>query len=141
MSTASNEPQYGPLGPGQTPVKDPLKGLGGVCAAALSMEAITMGLVLTVIGRIDNGIYWTSFNWIYVTVLAVVLFLLAFLQRFSWALPAALICQVFALGGFFIHPSMGVVAIVYILVWWYILHLRSRLLARMKMGLLTTQHM
>ena len=37
--------EYGPLGPGHDPVKDPLKGLRGVMAGTLIMEFITFLLV------------------------------------------------------------------------------------------------
>ncbi len=83
------EPEYGPLGPGHAPEKDPLKGFRGVASGTLVMEAITMGLVLTVIGRIDSGAYWTAGNATFVIAVAVVHLVLAFLQRFSWGLPAA----------------------------------------------------
>ncbi|AIG64554.1 membrane protein [Corynebacterium atypicum] len=134
-------PQPGPLGPGHAPEKDPLKGLRGVMAGTLVMEAISFALVLTVILRVDNGAYWTTFNWGFVTALSLAFLLLAFLQRFQWAFRTALVLQVVALAGFFVHPSMGIVAILFICVWAYILHLRSNLIARMERGLLTTQHM
>lgn len=135
------EPEYGPLGPGHAPEKDPLKGFRGVASGTLVMEAITMGLVLTVIGRIDSGAYWTAGNATFVIVVAVAHLVLAFLQRFSLGLPAALVLQVISLGGFFVHPSMGIIALIFCAVWWYLMHLRSRLVARMERGLLTTQHM
>lgn len=133
--------EYGPLGPGHAPEKDPMKGLRGVISGTLVMEAIAMALVLTVILQIDNGAYWTTFNWVYVTAVAVAHLLVAFVQRFTWGLPAALVLQVFALAGFFVHPSMGIMALIFIAVWWFILHLRRNLIERMKRGLLTTQHM
>lgn len=133
--------EYGPLGPGHAPVKDPMKGLVGVMSGTMMMQAITFYLVLTVILRVDNGSYWTTFNWMYVTVLATVMLVMSFLQRFKWALPVDLAIQVFALAGFFIHPSMGVMAIVFLLVWAYLLYLRKNLIERMRRGLLTTQHM
>lgn len=133
--------EYGPLGPGHAPEKDPMKGLRGVISGTLVMEAITMALVLTVILQIEGGAYWTTFNWVYITVVALAHLVLAFLQRFRWALPAALVLQVFALAGFFIHSSMGIMALIFIGVWWFILHLRSSLIERMRRGLLTTQHM
>lgn len=132
--------EYGPLGPGQAPVKDPLKGLRGVMAGVLAMEAITLFLVLTVILQVDGGAYWTTFNWVYVTVVATAHLVMAFLQRLPFALPINLLLQVFALGGFFVHPSMGIMALIYIAVWWYLLHLRRNLIERMRRGLLTTQH-
>ena len=66
----------------------------------------------------------------------------AFLQRFSWALPVNLALQaILLIGGFFVHYSAVMVAVIFIIVWWYLLHLRSTLIERMKRGWLTTQHM
>lgn len=134
-------PEYGPLGPGKAPVKDPMKGLRGVMAGTMCMEAISILLVLTVILRVDEGAYWTTFNWGYVTFVGVAMFLMAFLQSRPWALAVNMGLQVLALLGFMVHVSMGIVAIIFILVWWYLLHLRRNLIERMKRGLLTTQHL
>ncbi|WP_182000706.1 DUF4233 domain-containing protein [Corynebacterium diphtheriae] len=136
-----SDEQYGPLGPGHAPVKDPMKGLRGVMAGTMMMEAISFYLVLTVILRVDNGAYWTTPNWVYVTAVSTVMLLLSFLQGKKWALGADIGIQVFALAGFFVHVSMGIMAIVYIAVWWYLLYLRKNLIERMKRGLLTTQHL
>ncbi|CAB0871219.1 hypothetical protein FRC0393_01888 [Corynebacterium diphtheriae] len=136
-----SDEQYGPLGPGHAPVKDPMKGLRGVMTGTMMMESISFYLVLTVILRVDNGAYWTTPNWVYVTAVSTVMLLLSFLQGKKWALGADIGIQVFALAGFFVHVSMGIMAIVYIAVWWYLLYLRKNLLERMKRGLLTTQHL
>lgn len=141
MSTNDEDIEYGPLGPGHEPVKDPLKGLRGIMAGAMVMEAITFYLVLTVILRVDNGAYWTTFNWIFVTTVATAMLILSFLQSKPWAIKANIGMQIVALTGFFIHPSMGVVAVLFAAVWWYIMFLRRNLIERMKRGLLTTQHM
>ncbi|MFP7364270.1 DUF4233 domain-containing protein [Corynebacterium callunae] len=141
MSKRDEAVEYGPLGPGHDPVKDPMKGIRGVMAGTLVMEAITIALVLTVILRVDNGVHWTTFNWVYVTVIALAHLVAAFLQKFSWAIPLNIGLQVLALLGFFIHPAMGFAAIIFIIVWAYLLYLRSNLIDRMKRGLLSTQHL
>lgn len=142
MSKAQEpETEYGPLGPGHAPEKDPMKGIVGVFSGAMCMEAITFYLVLTVIARVDNGEYWTTGNWVFVTALATVMLVWAFFQRSRWAIPMNIALQVVALAGFLVHPAMGIVALLYIAVWGYILYLRSALIERMKRGLLTTQHM
>ena len=54
--TDKNGPaEYGPLGPGSEPVKDPIKGLSGVLSGTLIMESITILLCLTVILKINDG--------------------------------------------------------------------------------------
>ncbi|NLZ58259.1 MAG: DUF4233 domain-containing protein [Corynebacterium sp.] len=141
MSKRDETVEYGPLGPGHEPLKDPMKGIRGVMAGTLVMEAITIALVLTVILRVDNGAYWTTFNWVYVTAVAVAMLLAAFMQRFTWSIPMNLGLQVLALAGVFVHFSMGIVAVIFILVWVYLLFLRKNLIERMRRGLLTTQHL
>lgn len=141
MSKRDETVEYGPLGPGHEPLKDPMKGIRGVMAGTLVMEAITIALVLTVILRVDNGSYWTTFNWVYVTAVAVAMLVAAFMQRFNWSIMMNMGLQVLALAGVFVHFSMGIVAVIFILVWVYLLFLRKNLMERMKRGLLTTQHL
>jgi len=119
-----------------------MKGIRGVMAGTLFLEAITILLILTVILKVNDGAYWTTFNWVFITVVGVAHVLMSGLQRFSWALPVNLALQVILLvGGFFVHYSAVMVAIIFIIVWWYLLHLRSTLIERMKRGWLTTQHL
>ncbi|MDO5076129.1 DUF4233 domain-containing protein [Corynebacterium sp.] len=140
MSESTQPVEYGPLGPGHAPDKDPMKGLRGVMAGTLVMEAIAILLVLTVIARVDDGVYWTTLNWGYVTAVGIAMLAAAFVQRQPWAIWLNLALQVFAVAGFFVHSSMGVMALIFAAVWWYILHLRRNLIERMRRGLLTTQH-
>lgn len=132
--------EYGPLGPGHAPAKDPLKGLRGVMAGTLVMESIALLLVLTVIARVDDGKYWTTFNWVFVLAVGLAMFVLAFMQKRSWAMTVNVALQVIAVGGFLVHPSMGIMALIFVAVWIYIFYLRKNLIERMKRGLLTTQH-
>lgn len=140
--THDEQPEVSPLGPGHAPEKDPMKGIRGVMAGTLFLEAITILLILTVILKVNDGVHWTTFNWGFITAVGVAHIVMAFLQRFSWALPVNLVLQaVLLIGGFFVHYSAVMVAIIFIIVWWYLLHLRSTLIERMKRGWLTTQHM
>lgn len=132
--------KFGPLGPGHEPVKDPMKGLRGVMAGTLVMEAISIWLVLTVILKVDGGAHWTPLNWGYVTAVGAAMFLWAFMQKRPFALPVNLALQVLAVLGFFVHPSMGIMGLIFVVVWGYILVLRKNLIERMRRGLLTTQH-
>ncbi|STC68638.1 DUF4233 domain-containing protein [Corynebacterium pilosum] len=136
-----SDENYGPLGKGHEPAKDPMKGLNGVVAGVLFLEAITIFLSLTVILKIDDGQLWTTFNWGYITALGVAHTVLAFLTRFKWALPVAVILQVFLLAGIFIHWSVFAIGVMFAVVWWFVLTLRRNMIERMKRGLLTTQHL
>ncbi len=136
-----SEPPVSPLGLGHAPVKDPIKGLSGVLAGTLIMEAITILLILLVVLKIDNGAHWTTFNWVYITVIGVVHVLLAFVQKRPWALWADLAVQIPLIFGFFIHWSVSVVGIMFGIVWFFIVKLRSEMVQRMRRGYLVTQHL
>ena len=132
--------KYGPLGKGHAPANDPLKALRGVLAGTLVLEAICILLVLTVISRVDDGAAWSAVNMGYVTVLGLAMFVMAGMQGRKWAIPVDIALQVLAVAGFFVHPSMGAVGLVFAAVWAYILHLRKQLIERMEKGMLVTQH-
>ena len=134
--------EYGPLGPGATPVKDPLKALSGVLAGTLVLESITIFLALTVILQIDSGRYWTPLNWGIVVALGAAHFLLAFVQRRPWGLKAVIVLQVISfIAGFFVHWSLMFIVGMFIMVWWFVLTLRTDIAERMKRGMLVTQHL
>lgn len=136
------EPEYGPLGPGSAPVKDPIKGLSGVMAGTLIMEDITIFLCLTVILKIQEGALWTTFNWVFVTVMGVAHVVAAFVQRRPGALWINLALQVpLIVGGFFVHWSVAAVGIMFAIVWFLVVKMRSDILERQRRGLLTTQHL
>lgn len=134
-------PEYGPLGPGHDPVKDPMQGLVGVLSGTLVLEAITVFLILPVLLKVDDGQLWTTFNWAYVTVIGIALVVMSFLQRVPGALWIDLALQIPLICGFFIHWSVGVVGVIFGLVWFYIVKLRSEMVQRMRGGYLVTQHL
>lgn len=135
------EPDVSPLGPGRTPVKDPLAGLGGVLSGTLVMEAMTILLILLVILKVDGGSHWTTFNWVYVTVLGIAHVMMAFLQRLPGALKINLALQIPLIFGFFVHWSVTAVGIMFGVVWFFILKLRRDMIERMRGGYLVTQHL
>lgn len=130
-----------PLGMGHAPVKDPIKGLSGVLSGTLIMEAITVLLILLVVLKIDGGAHWTTFNWVYITVIGLAHVALSFVQRRPWALWADLALQIPLIFGFFIHWSVSVVGIMFGIVWFFIMRLRSEMIQRMRHGYLVTQHL
>lgn len=132
--------EYGPLGPGHELENDPMKGIRGVMAGTHILEAIVILLVLTVVTRVDSEVNGTALNVTFVTVLGLSFIVAAFLQKMKFANLLNIGLQVVALLGFFVHPSMGFVALLFAATWWYIYHLRNTLLQRMRRGLLPGQH-
>ncbi|MTE13256.1 DUF4233 domain-containing protein [Nocardia aurantiaca] len=121
------------------PATDPWKGLRGVMAGTLVLEAITVLLALPVISAVGGGLRWWSI--LYVVGLAVVMFLGAGLQRRPWAIPFNLALQVALLLGGFIHLSILVIGVVFVAVWVFVLFLRADVKKRMEAGLLPSQRM
>lgn len=136
----SKPPKVGPLGPGHAPVKDPLKGLNGVLSGTLVLEAITVLLALLVVLKVDSGEHWTTFNWVYITVIGLAHLVMAFLQKVPGAMWINLALQLPLIFGFFVHWSVTVIGVVFGLVWYFIVKLRSEMVQRMRGGYLVTQH-
>lgn len=136
------EEEVGPLGLGQDPVKDPFKGLNGMISGTLVLEGIAILLSLLVVLKVEAGALWTPFNWGFITALGVIHFLLPAFVNKSWIIPVVLVIQVIGMVvGFFIHWSVFAMVAIFLLVWAFMLHLRSSLIERMRRGLLTTQHL
>ncbi|MEV3960139.1 DUF4233 domain-containing protein [Nocardia sp. NPDC050193] len=118
---------------------DPWKGLRGVMAGALVLEAITVLLALPVVADIAGGITWVSGT--YLVVLALVMIAGAGLQRRSWAVPFNLGLQVLVLIGGVFHLSIAVIGVIFLVVWVFILLLRADVKRRMDEGTLPSQRM
>ncbi|MCT1411340.1 DUF4233 domain-containing protein [Corynebacterium sanguinis] len=140
-SKRTSRPQTSPLGPGHAPVKDPLKGLNGVLSGTLIMEALTVFLILLVVLKVDGGAHWTTFNWVYITVIGLAHVVMAFLQRLPGALWINLALQIPLVFGFFVHWSVTAVGVMFAVVWFFIIRLRADIIARMERGFLVTQHL
>jgi hypothetical protein len=130
-----------PRGEGHAPSVDPWKGLRGIMAGTLVLEAIVIGLVLTVIARVDDGAHFQPWKVWFVSVLAVAMLLASGLQRRPWAIPLNLVLAGLAvLPGWIVHWSMGVCGLMFAVVWAYILFLRRDLARRIAGGYLASQH-
>ncbi|GAB0103633.1 DUF4233 domain-containing protein [Nocardia sp. JMUB6875] len=130
-----------PEGSGEVPppATDPWKGLRGVMAGTLVLEAITVLLALPVISAVGGGLRWWSI--LYVVGLAVIMFLGAGVQRRPWAIPFNLALQVALLLGGFIHLSILIIGVVFVAVWAFVLFLRADVKKRMEAGQLPSQRM
>lgn len=140
QSSAGGRDRTSPLGGGHDPSVDPWKGLRGIMAGTLFLEAIVIGLVLTVIARVDDGAHFQPWKVWYVSLLAVAMLVAAGLQRRPWALTLNLTLAGLAVAGFVVHWSMGISGILFAVVWAYILYLRGDLARRIEGGYLASQH-
>ena len=116
---------------------DPWKGFRGVMAATLILEIITVLLALPVVAKVGGGLTGTSTA--YLVGFAVLLVLLAGMQGRSWAIWANLGAQLILIGGFFLHPAVGFIGVLFALVWAVIAYMRAEVLRRQRLGLLPGQ--
>lgn len=102
--------------------QDPLRGLRGIFAATLVLEAIVVGLALLVVGRLGGGLGGPA--GLYTAGLALAMVLAAFVQRRSWGLGLALTLQAAMVAGWFAHPALGGLGLLFVLVWSFLLYVR-----------------
>jgi Protein of unknown function (DUF4233) len=116
---------------------DPMKGLRGVYAATLTLEAIVVALALLVLPKFGDGA--TPFGVTVISGLAVAMVVAAGLQRRPWGLGLALGLQVVMIACGLLVPALGVMGVVFALVWAGILLLRRDLAGKMARGELPSQ--
>ncbi len=120
-------------------VPDPMKGFRGVMAGALVLEAIVVLLALPVVATVGGGITWLSGS--YLVGLGLVMFLGAGLQGRPWAIPFNLTLQVLVIAGALFHLSIGVIGLIFAIVWAFLLILRHDVKKRYDQGLLPSQRL
>ncbi|MFC3966291.1 DUF4233 domain-containing protein [Nocardia jiangsuensis] len=116
-----------------------MKGFRGVMAGTLVLEAIVVLLALPVVATVGGGITWVSGA--YLVGLGVVMFLGAGLQGRSWAIPFNLTLQVLVIAGALFHLSIGVIGLIFAIVWAFLLILRHDVKKRYEQGLLPSQRL
>src|ERR1700758_1327817 len=105
------------------PPADPWKSFGAVMAATLFLEAIVVLLAIPVVGAVGGGLTGASLG--YLIGMAVLLVLLAGLQRRSWAIWVNLGVQALLLAGFAVYPGVGFIGVLFGGVWALIAYLRA----------------
>jgi uncharacterized protein DUF4233 len=116
---------------------DPMKGLRGVYAATLTLEAIVVALSLLVLAKFGDGA--TASGVAVISALAVAMVVAAGLQRRPWGLWLALGLQAAMIACGLVVPALGVMGVVFALVWGGILLLRRDLAGKMARGELPSQ--
>ena len=119
------------------PTTDPWKGLRGVMAGTLVLEAIVVLLVLPVIATVGGGL--SAWSTAYVVGLAVVMIAGAGLQKRPWAIRFNVTLQVLAVLGFVVDLAFGGEGGLFAVGWGYNLYLRKDIKDRESRGLLPRQ--
>ncbi|MBA0126355.1 DUF4233 domain-containing protein [Haloechinothrix sp. YIM 98757] len=127
----------GDAGTPPPPANDPMKGFRGVMAGALIMQAIVLGLALLVVADLGAGV--TSWQgWSLMGVIAALLASCGVL-RHRGTVPVVLLLQGALIAFFGALPAVGVVGVVFLGVWIYMLWLRREVARRMAEGRLPGQ--
>jgi hypothetical protein len=111
-----------------TPAADPWKSFGAVMAGTLILEAIVVLLAIPVVSAVGGGLTPASLG--YLIGLAVLLILLAGLQRRPWAIWVNLGVQLVPIAGFLVYPGVGFIGVLFAGVWLLIVYLRSEVRRR-----------
>lgn len=116
---------------------DPWRSFRGVMAGTLILEIITVLLAVPVVATVGGGLTAASTG--YLVGFAMLLGLLAGMQGRSWAIWANLGVQLILVAGYLIYPAVGVMGVVFVVVWAVIAYLRGEVLRRQRLGLLPGQ--
>ena len=131
MSTPDQPDRFKP------PTTDPWKGFRGVCSGTLILESIVVFLAIPALVKLDDGLGTAST--VYLVVLGLAMIVACGFQSRSWAMGLNLGLQVALIAGWFVHPTVGAMGLLFAAVWVYMLYLRKDILARIERGLLPGQ--
>ena len=132
MSAAGPQPVDG----SPPTVPDPRKGLRGVYAAVLVLEAIVVGLALLVLSKAGGA---TPLGFGLIGGLAVAMVVASGLQRRPWGLALALALQAATIACGLLVPALALVGLVFAAVWAGILLMARDVLRRYSRGDLPAQ--
>lgn len=117
--TADQDP--GSVAPPSRPV-DPERGLRGAMSATLLLEGITLLLALPVASSADSLPLWALISLLLLTFAHIYT---CTLIKKPWVLKLILGLQVAVLACWVIHPAIGIIGIIYGLVWWTLIYFRN----------------
>lgn len=116
---------------------DPMKGFRGVMAGTLVLEAIVVALSLLVIAKLNGGL--GSVIGVTVGVVIVMLIVACALLRHQWTIGVIAAAQVALICCFAGSPAVGVIGVLFALIWGYLRWLRWDVARRMAAGRLPSQ--
>jgi hypothetical protein len=124
-----------PAGAAEPP--NPLKGFRAVMAGTLVMEAIVVALALFAVNQLYGGLNSTVGYLVGFDALALVV-ACGFIAR-TWIVPVILVLQLVMVGCIFSAVAVGIVGVLFLVVWVYLLWLRREVSRRMAAGQLPSQ--
>lgn len=119
------------------PPPDPMKGFVGVMSAALLLEVIVVLLALPVVAKLGDGL--ATWQGVLVGVLALALVVTCVFVRRPWGRWVAAGIQVVMLASWFAFVALGIIGLLFALVWAVLLWMRHDVARRMAQGGLPSQ--
>ncbi|NMH96755.1 DUF4233 domain-containing protein [Pseudonocardia acidicola] len=119
------------------PRPDPMKGIRGVFAATLILESIVVLLALLVLPKFGDGA--TAAGVTAMLGLAIAMIVAAGLQRRPWGLGLALVLQAVMIACGVFVLALGIMGLVFALVWGGLLLMRRDVAQKMARGELPSQ--
>jgi Protein of unknown function (DUF4233) len=116
---------------------DSMKGFRGVMAGTLILEAIVVALALLVVAKLEGGL-GTGVGFVVGGVVVVLVLLCGMLRR-PWTIAVIALAQIALIACVVGAPPVGVIGVLFALVWGYLLWLRRDVARRMAAGLLPSQ--
>ena len=113
---------------GVPPRADPRKAFRGPASACLSLEVIILPFSLFVQAKVEGGLTAAGVTWVVVLTVGMIA-AIAFFSR-PWGLPFALALQVLTVLGWIVSPSLGVLGVIFLLVWALMLWMRHEVIRR-----------
>lgn len=123
-----------PQAPAPFRPQDPERGLRGAMSATLVLEAIVALLAIPVARNTGSGT--SALGVVLICTLALALIVLCAFTSRRWFLSAALALQGLMIVGWLITPSLGVMGVVFALVWTLLLWFRAEFRRRLAAGTL-----
>ena len=109
-------------------VAEAKKAFRGPASACLSLEVIILPLSLFVQAKAEGGLTVAGVVWVAVLTVGMIVPMAVFTR--PWALPLAVVLQVLMLLGWIVSPSLGVLGLIFCLVWGLMLWMRREVLRR-----------
>lgn len=119
------------------PKKDPMKSFRGIMAGTLILEAIVVALALPVVAKLGGGV-GTGTGYLVLGLIVAFLVTCGLLKR-PWAVWIIAALHVVMIASLFLMTALGVIGILFALVWGYLLWLRRDVAKRMAEGRLPSQ--
>jgi Protein of unknown function (DUF4233) len=111
-----------------TAASDARKAFRGPASAALSLEIVIVPLGLLVMDKAEGGLAPSKVAWVAVLMVGMIVAIATFSR--PWGLPLALGLQVLMLLGWVVSPSLGVLGVIFCLVWAVMMWMRHEVLRR-----------